>query len=394
MTHLIKPLTPFLANQRDVSELIAPPYDIVTHAQVQQYLSKNPKSIMDITRPDGLFDKSHAIDIIQQGYQAALETLNEKKSSLYQQHSSNCFLIYQIQGEQVLQTGLLCLADSQQLKKHELTRKAKVEDRMALSNTLHCQISPVMLCTKAEAKLGDHLTQLISDKTPYYDVTYEGYQHQLFLIEEANQVQQLQDFFAQDINIYITDGHHRSQTQLSLHEQNPDRVEPHVLSAIFPGETLKILGYHRVVKMPENIDISEFWRETKKHFDVKEIPIGILPNIDCFFGCYVKGQWYQLTYHHKDSSQLAIDILHKNLIEPFFDVTNPKEDPNIDFIGGLNALSDIETYCQEKPNWIGFTIAPTTVDEIIKTADNNSIMPPKSTYFEPKLLDGFVLQNE
>lgn len=394
MIQPVKPLFPFLAKQADVNELIAPPYDIVNHQQVQAYLSSHPQSIISVTRPDGLFAKSGEMDIIKQSYQAALEQLNEKKSYLYQKYKSECFLIYQILGAGVLQTGLLCLANSQQLKKHELTRKAKVEDRMALSYTLKCQISPVMLCTKAEVRLGDQLNRFITEKSPYYEVSYQNYQHRLFLLNDSEEVAQIQKTFSDDISIYITDGHHRSQTQLSLHEQNPDSIMPHVLSVIFPSETLQILGYHRVVKMPDNTNDNQFWQAIESYFEVQEQSKGILPDIDHIFGCYIQGKWYQLNFKDESSPHLAIDILHKNVIEPFFEVTNPKEDPNIDFIGGLNALTDIEHFCQTNPNWVGFTIAPTTVEEIIKTADANGIMPPKSTYFEPKLLDGFLLQDE
>lgn len=394
MTSLVKALTPFLADQNKINDLIAPPYDIVNYEQVQSYLAQKPQSIMNVTRPDGLFEKSDAAEIIQMGYQAALKILNEKKSADYLLHQKKCFLIYQIQGDNVLQTGLLCLANSKDLKKHELTRKAKVEDRIALTDTLQCQISPVMLCTKADVQLGEHLTQLITHKSPYFDVEYQHHNHRLFLIDNDYEVKKIETFFTSNINIYITDGHHRSQTQLTRHEKNPQKIGPHVLSVIFPGETLNILGYHRVVQLPQSCNVAQFWHAVEKYFEVKPLAHGLLPSIDSSFGCCVEGKWFQLDFHQQNSSELAIDILHKNLIEPFFNVTNPKEDPNIDFIGGLNAITEIESFCVKNPNWIGFTIAPTTVNEIIKTADKNAIMPPKSTYFEPKLLDGFVLQDE
>ena len=394
MTLLVKALMPFLANDDSVNELIAPPYDIVNHAQVQTYLNEKPQSIISVTRPDGLFEKSIEPEIIKKGYQAALSALKEKQTSLYHKHDHACFLVYQIEGKDVLQTGVLCLADSQRLMKHELTRKAKVDDRIALSNTLNCQISPVMLCTNAEANLDAHLTSQIAGKSPLYDVTHQDYQHRLFLIDEPNKVTELQDFFSDDKTIYITDGHHRSQTHLTRHQQDPTSVSPHVLSVIFPGEALKILGYHRIVKMPSNADLTQFWAAVETHFDAKELEHGLLPNIDTEFGCCINAKWYQLTFRDTSSKNLAIDILHSNLIETFFNVTNPKEDPNIDFVGGIDAIEQMETLCQENPSWIGFTIAPTTVEEIIKTADAYGIMPPKSTYFEPKLLDGFALQEE
>lgn len=388
---LIKALTPLLASKKDVNELIAPPYDIVNHAQVQAHLAKHPNSIMSVTRADGLFNLTESIE---NTYLAALEQLRKKKDRYYQPSSKPLFLIYKIVGKEILQTGLMALVDSNKLITHELTRQSKVEDRMRLSKTLNCQISPVMLCTGMSSNLADLLENIIKEAVPLYQTLYKKDHHSIFLVDSEDEMLEIEQFFACDKLIYITDGHHRSQTQLTLHKEAPNKYSSHVLSVIFPPEELQILGYHRVVKMPDNKKIMDFWLYLKAHFDILPSSIPILPSSENEFGCFIEQQWYQLIFKSCTATLKGINLLHSTLIETFFNVLKPKEDPNIDFIGGKKAAVEIEQYCKNNPAWIGFTIAPTTIEEIIKTGDENKIMPPKSTYFEPKLLDGFLLQEE
>lgn len=391
---LIKKLSPHLADENQIKDLIAPPYDIVNHAQVQSYLKEHPDSIMNVTRPDGLFNKTIDVKVLQKGYQMALKALKETQKKSYKKHPKSCFLIYQISGKNLKQTGLVSLANTETLQTHELTRKTKVEDRISLSQIINCQISPVMLCTDSNAKLGNFLNSKIASKKPMYCVKYENYNHDLFLVDSPSECLEIEKFFSDDQKIYITDGHHRSQTQLTLHQRQPKKFSKHILSVIFPGEDLKILGYHRLVKRPESSSLENFWLDVGINFNITKLDTAFLPVKENEFGCFIENQWFKFTYKNKIGLQLSIDILHNMLIKPYFKVTNPKEDPNIDFIGGLEATNQMESICLKQPNWVGFTLAPTTIEQIIQTANAKKIMPPKSTYFEPKLLDGFLLQEE
>ncbi len=390
---LIKPLTPFLANKENIDSLIAPPYDIVNHEQVQSYMHIKPNSIMNVTRADGQFDEPQNI-LPEKVYQAALESLKEIQANRYQKHSKPCFLIYQIKGASSCQTGLLCLADTKHLKKHELTRPAKVKDRMSLSKTIDCQISPVMLCTDSKEKFSKQIAEQLLTSKILYETEYNNYQHLVFLIEQDEDITRLQQYFNHDKRIYIADGHHRSQTQLELHQIDPMTYSSYALSVIFPGEELNILGYHRIVKRPQNLSVNKLWAALETDFSIEKSSTAILPTNKNTFGCYVNQQWYILNYKDLNNSLLPIEILHNNIIEPLFKITNPREDNNIDFIGGDDATKQIEQRINKQTDWLGFTIAPTTVEQIINTANKNQVMPPKSTYFEPKLLDGFILQSE
>lgn len=385
----IEPLLAKLALKEKVQSLVAPPYDVVTYQQVKSHLAQEPNSILQVTRPDGLFDTPNIPQ--QQILQKATQALNRLAQQNYQPSYSSCYLLYEISCPQQTQLGLFCMANSNALKKHELTTEAKVQDRIHLNQSLQSQISPVMVCTDPMIQLSTQLLQLKETATPYFKVNYQNQIHSLYLVKAGKTCDEVSEFINSH-PLYIADGHHRSQTQSTLHQQHPDKFTANILSVIFPGEILNILGYHRIISIGNNIQFDELQIQLTEYFSFKKSDEAILPNEKTHFGCYFNQQWYNLIFKESSDNLLAVSLLHKYLIEPIFEITDLRHDKRISYVGGFDACQQIETQLADHQNKIAFTISPITVEDIVQTANNQQTLPPKSTYFEPKLLDGFLIQ--
>ena len=382
--YLIKPLKPYLANPDATELLVAPPYDIVSEQQARQILAKRPSAMLGITLPSSL---GHNI-------QQTLEHFNTIKNQHFSEESMPCFILYKISSPWGVQIGLGCLADTEQLVKHEQTRPQKVQGRLTLSSHLDYQISPIMLNTDPSDQLSKILTQLANELSPFSQAHYHQELHQIYLISQPKQIITICNFL-ENCCIYIADGHHRSETQNTLFHRFPKKHSQYVLGVIFPGESLNILGYHRIIYPEVSLNELNFWVRVSEHFSVIKSDIPIIPDQSTTIGCYVANQWYRLEYNNSSSNLLAVDCLHDKIIEPIFKITDPRSDKRISFVGGENAITDIEqSVLNAKQEALAFTLSPTLIEDIINTTKQSKVMPPKSTYFEPKLLDGFLLQDE
>lgn len=379
----IKALTPNLAKKNYIQNLVAPPYDIVSLPHARNYLTQHPNAILKVSRPDA----------INSNNQEAGTYLKNLQNEFYTPPTSACFLLYEISSNFGKQLGLYCLTNALALKKHEQTRRQKLIERMALSEALACQISPIMLCTAPKQKFSKVLSQVHHNTPLLYEVHYQNETHRLYSIENKADIAYIQSAYTNQLT-YIADGHHRAQTQLELYKKEPQRFSPYVLSVIFPGETLNILGYHRLINNEKPIDAQVLWHELQKNFEVQKSQTSILPKDHYIFGCYFQKQWYHLKLKDQITSLSAVEILHKLIIEPIFEIKDLRQDHRISFIGGPTALEQMTSNISNNSAKIGFTVSPITVDKIVETADKQQVLPPKSTYFEPKLLDGFLLQPE
>jgi len=376
-------LNPYLAKHSKAQQIIAPPYDVISLTESKKYLDKSPDAMLSITLPDSIDANLTQTSV----------NLAQKLNQHFDLINSQCFIIYQIETSKGIQNGLCCLADTDKLIKHELTQPAKVKNRVELLESVKCQISPIMLCTSPELQLSKLLSSTCSNKQPYSEVNFNNDIHRIFVITEPSSVKHISEVYKK-ARLYIADGHHRSQTQQFLHQQQPMNFSSHTLSVIFPGESLNILGYHRIIKPKFKINDIQLWQKLASICEIEHSKSAIFPKKKSIIGCYYQKQWYSLRIKNSSINTLAVDILHDQIIEPIFNISDPRTDKQLSFIGGMDANKKIESQVDCIAESIAFTLCPTSIDDIIRTANENRVMPPKSTYFEPKLLDGLVIQEE
>lgn len=386
---LLKPFKGYCAKQSTYHKVIAPPYDVLNFDQAAAIAAKSPASIVHATRAEvdcpGLeFDHPDC-------YKQAKNSLKQLIASQFDELESSCYFIYRISNQHTMQTGIAGVLHLQQqtinrLKTHEHTRPKKVADRSALLQTLQAQISPVLLTIHNDENLQATLNSMCQQPCFYDADDDQGYRHQLWLTTKG-QTGQIEQCLESISDYYIADGHHRCAAALDAQKAASDKT---ILSVVFPQDQLSILGYHRVIR--SELSSAQIIEQISQYAVLTPMQQPHLPQIKGQFGLYIDSNWYLLLPNTQN--QLDVTTLHQQIIEPIFSITDPREDNRIDFIGGSNALSEIENNVNNGEYTLGFTLFPTQIQEVMQVADANEVMPPKSTWFEPKLLDGFFIASQ
>jgi uncharacterized protein (DUF1015 family) len=390
-------------------KIAAPPYDVLSSAEAREMAGSNPYSFLHIGKPE--IDLPPGTDLYaDEVYEKGLENFKRfiKENYLFQDRDK-CFYIYkQIWGDHV-QIGLVAGASCQDyqddvIKKHELTREDKERDRQRHIETLNAQTGPVFLTYKER----DAINRLIEkgmQKKPEYDfATADGVRHVFFVIAEPELIAAMQKEFSLLDVLYVADGHHRSAaaTKIKIKRQ---QVNPHhngneeynfFLAVLFPHNQMKILPYNRVVRDLNGLSVAEFLSRIAAGFDCNETtsPVPFQPHE---FRMYLGKKWYRLrakpgTFATVDPIEsLDVSILQKNLLDPILGIKNPRTDKRIDFVGGIRGTSELEQKVSSANFQVAFSLLPTTIEQLFAVADSGKTMPPKSTWFEPKLKDGLVV---
>ncbi|MGB5603725.1 MAG: DUF1015 family protein, partial [Gammaproteobacteria bacterium] len=284
------------------------------------------------------------------------------------------------------------------VRKHEFTRPAKEDDRVRQIEALNAQTGPVLLAYKSQPDI-DAIIEAFTRTEPVVDVTADdGVQHSFWVIDDDATIQQLTHGFDAMEAIYIADGHHRSAAGSRVAkakggdgEQNSD----YFLSVIFPHNQMKILDYNRVITDLNGLSTSEFISEIEASFTVTVEKTSVKPEAPGEFGMYLEGQWYRLQISmglipDDPVQSLDVSLLADYLIEPILGISDPRTDARIDFVGGIRGLEELERRVDSGEMAVAFSLFPTSMDALMAVADANEVMPPKSTWFEPKLADGLV----
>ncbi len=294
--------------------------------------------------------------------------------------------------------------DEGRIKKHEFTRPQKEADRTKLIDVMNAQVGPVFLLYKDEPTLNNVLDKAAKG-APSVDFTSpDQVRHQLWVIDDAEMIKRITEGFRKREATYIADGHHRSASASNVckirKEKNPDHTgdEPYnyFLSVIFPKSHLKILPYNRVVTDLNNLTKDQFLEKAGENFDIQKAKDELEIADEHEFGMYLDGEWYMLaprtgSYNAGDLLEgLDVNILMKNLLEPVLGIGNPRTDPRIDFVGGIRGNKELKKLVDSGKFAVAFALYPTSVETLIKVADAGEVMPPKSTWFEPKLRSGMV----
>ena len=399
-------ISPFKALRPEpqfAKQVASRPYDVLNSKEAKVEAEGNPYSFLHITKSE--IDLPAGIDIhTQQVYQKAKENLDAfiSRSILFSE-SKPCYYIYQLTMDGRTQTGLVCcssVSDYEKglIKKHELTRPEKEQDRINHIKTTSAQTGNVFLAFRDIDELNDIIEKWKTDKNPVNNFTADdGIQHTVWVVNDEKIIDRITEIFKDDVACtYIADGHHRVASAAKVKYLLADNEEAgHFLSTLFPASQLKIMDYNRVVKDLNGLPENEFLEKLNKDFSVTKVSKAYLPDEAHLFGMYLNGQWYRLaaldgTFSTDPIGILDITILQNNVLEPILGIKDQRTDTRIDFIGGIRGLSELEEKVNSKEWAVAFSIYPVSIQQLFDIADSNNIMPPKSTWFEPKLRDGLL----
>lgn len=379
------------------------PYDVLNSKEAKIEAEGNPYSFLHITKSE--IDLSADIDIhSQEVYQKAKENLDAfiSRSVLFQE-SKPCYYIYQLTMDGRTQTGLVCgssVADYENglIKKHEYTRPEKELDRINHIKTTGAQTGNVFLAMKDVEALNELMLKWKNDKSPVYNFTTEdNIEHAVWVISDEKRIEEITALFAEEVDCtYIADGHHRAASASKSRSHFAENKEADFfLTTIFPESQIQIIDYNRVVKDLNGFTEEEFLDKLNNDFSIAKEPKAFKPQEPHTFGMYLNGQWYRLavlegTFATDPVNVLDVSILQNNLLSPILNIHDQRTDTRIDFVGGIRDMAELERRVDSGEMAIAFSIYPVSIQQLFDIADTGNVMPPKSTWFEPKLRDGLL----
>ena len=379
------------------------PYDVLSTKEAKVEAEGNPYSFLHITKSE--IDLPANTDIhSNEVYEKAKENLDAfiSRPVLFSE-SKPCYYIYQLTMNGRTQTGLVCcssVTDYEEglIKKHELTRPEKEQDRINHIKTTCAQTGNVFLAFRDVDELNEIMEKWKTDKSPVYNFTADDHiQHSVWVISDEKIIDRITEIFKTEVDCtYIADGHHRVASAAKVKYLLADNEEAgHFLSTLFPASQLKILDYNRLVKDLNGLTEEEFLDKINKNFSITKVSKAFAPGKAHEFGMYLNGQWYELaaldgTFSTDPIGILDITILQNNLLDPVLGIKDQRTDDRIDFVGGIRGLIELEERVNSNDWKVAFSLYPVTIEQLFDIADSNNIMPPKSTWFEPKLRDGLL----
>ena len=404
---LVLPFKAIRPQRKFVSQVAALPYDVMTREEAQKAVSGNALSFMHVEKSEiDVPDQTKSDDdLIYQTAKRNFVQMQEKGILL--QDESPCFYIYQQKMSGRAQTGIVGLMsaaeyDAGKIKKHELTRKDKEEDRINHVSTVNAQTGPVFISYRERQNLNKIVDKIMAG-TPEYDFTADdGVIHTVWIVADAIQIEEIKKEFRDVDALYIADGHHRAAAATTVarvrrsQDKSAGSVKEYesVLAVFFPHTQLKVMDYNRAVKDLNGLTPEKFIEKISSCFTVSKNFTARSPQQLHDFGMYLGGEWYKITikkgmYNESDPvASLDAAILQEHLLDPVLGIKDPRIDDRIKFIGGIRGMDELEKLVNKEGFAVAFSLYPTTMEQIINVADAGAIMPPKSTWFEPKLRSG------
>lgn len=413
MSTLIKPFRGLRPVPERAADVAAPPYDVLNTTEARERADGRPLSFLHISKPE--IDLPEATDpYAPEVYAKGAENLARLVADgVLIRDAEPCYYAYRLRMGDHEQTGLVCVGsvgdyDSNRIRKHEFTRPQKEDDRVRQITALKAQTGPVLLTYRASAVVKKILAE-VAATDPLYDlVADDGIGHTIWLIEGPDRIANLTaEFDAMDA-LYIADGHHRSasasrvaatRNKVSIQAgetPDPDADHNYFLCVAFPHDETRILDYNRVIRDLNGLSPAELLERIGAAFTVSPCDAAARPQQPGQFGMYVDGRWFRLEIHAASIptddpvGSLDISLLQEKLLAPLLGIGDPRTDERIDFVGGIRGLEELERRVDSGEMQIAFALFPTRMEALMAVADANEVMPPKSTWFEPKLADGLV----
>ncbi|MDE3245399.1 MAG: DUF1015 domain-containing protein [Acidobacteriota bacterium] len=391
------------------AQVAAVPYDVVNTEEARALAKGNPYSFLHVGRPEIDLPEGtgiHADEVYAKGV-ANLKKLIEDGVLLHE--DAPCLYVYQQRMGDHVQAGLVGLCSVREyeagaIKRHEFTRQDKEDDRTRHVTEQAANAEPVFLAYRAVPYI-DHIVNDVRQGGPAYDVTTpDGIGHTVWVIREEARIRELVNLFSGVPALYIADGHHRTAAAIRYGQacrkaaQDPTGDEPFesFMAVVFPHDQLKIMDYNRVVKDLNGLSPDAFLAKVKEKFDVAATPHRG-PQAPTTFGMYLGGSWYELkakpgSFPSGDPVRgLDVSILQENLLAPILGIQDPRTDTRIDFVGGIRGMDELERRVKEGYA-VAFALYPTSLTQLMGVADAGEVMPPKSTWFEPKLRSGLLVR--
>ena len=405
----IRPFCAVRPNETFASKIAALPYDVYSSSEAREVVKKEPMSFLRIDRAetqfpedvdmysDAVYQKAHDLlwDMIERG-----EFIREQKA---------CYYIYELVYQERVQDGIAaCVAVKDYtdgvIRRHENTRRDKEEDRIRHIDACQAQTGPIFLAYRSQQEL-QQIVEREKEREPVYDFeTEDGVIHRVWIITSEKVIARITELFGQMDHLYIADGHHRAASAVRVGLQkaeaakNPTGEEEfnYFLAVMFPKEQLRILDYNRVVKDLHGLSVEQFLEKLQEKFTVEARTEAVSPEKKGTFGLYVDGTWYALTYKGdmdalETVDRLDVSILQKEVLDALLGIQDPKTDQRIKFVGGIRGLQELEKNVDQDGWAAAFSMYPTSMDELLDIADAGLLMPPKSTWFEPKLRSGLFI---
>ena len=402
-------ITPFkaLRPEAQLAKVVASrPYDVLNSREAKVEAQGNPHSFLHITKSEiSLPDSSdiHSPEV----YEKAKENLSAFMSrNILFRENKPCYYVYRLTMNGRSQAGLVCGSSVDDyengiIKKHEFTRPDKELDRINHIKITGAQTGNVFIAYRNVDEIDAVINGWMHDKNPQYDfIADDGVQHSIWIISDDDTISSITQLFNTKVPAtYIADGHHRAASAAKVRAALGEAATAnsgYFLTTLFPSNQLQIMDYNRLVKDLNGYSPEDFLKQVATHFSIEPQLEAYVPEAAHFFGMYLGAQWYKLyaspgSYNAEDPIEvLDISILQKNMLEPVLNIMDQRTDDRIDFVGGIRGLAELEKRVDSGEMAVAFSIYPVSIDQLLAVADSGEVMPPKSTWFEPKLRDGLL----
>lgn len=383
--------------------MAALPYDVYSEEEAREEIRRHPKSFLQVDLPEATIDGDVEGSVNKIG-KKHFDRMQEE--GIFYREDSPSLYVYELERDGHKQRGLMCLASvddylDDRIKKHEKTRREKEENRVDHIDTLDAQTGPIFL-TYRNQKAIDELVDESTKKEPLAFTTDDDTTHRLWTIDDESIIQKIEENFESLDSLYIADGHHRSASAVRVSEMRRKAYGPgndetpynYFMAIVYPSEELKVYDYNRVVADLNGLTLDEFLEKIGENFSVEEETAAVHPREKGEFGMFVDGKWYRLHYKGQPIDDvidgLDVSILQNFLLAPVLGIGDPRSDERIDFVGGVRGLKELERRVNEDMT-IAFSMYPTSLEDLMAVADAGKVMPPKSTWFEPKPRSGLFI---
>ena len=407
-------ITPFKALRPETQfakQVASKPYDVLTSKEAKIEAQGNPNSFLHVTKSE-IDLPANTDPYSEKVYYKAKENLDAfiSRRILFRENKP-CYYIYKLvmppiakTGKGHSQTGLVCCSsiddyENNLIKKHEYTREEKEQDRIMHIRATGAQTGNVFLSYKNENLIDELIEQWKKERSPVYDFTSnDKIQHTIWIMNDQESINKISKVFKSKVSCtYIADGHHRaaSAAKARVYFGGNSENANYFLTTLFPSDQVCILEYNRIVKDLKGLSDQDFLERVSEKFSVEKSDEPVSPSEPHTFGMYLNNQWYLLraypqTFNDDATGTLDISILQNNLLDPVLGIEDQRTDKRIDFIGGIRGLAELEIKVDAKEMAVAFSLYPVSIGQLFDIADSGNVLPPKSTWFEPKLRDGLL----
>ncbi len=408
----IRPFKAVRPEKNKAEHIAALPYDVVSRQEAKAEVDREPLSFLKIDRAETGLPEDVAFNDPSVYERAASLLSGMISSGDLRKDEKELYYIYELTMEGRKQTGIVAVSSADDyvsgiIKKHENTRADKERDRIEHVKACNAQTGPIFLAYRKNETISKITERVKKENPAEYDFTSnDGISHRVWLVDRDDDISSIKEAFAGTDSIYIADGHHRCASAVRVCLQKRQEAGPdydknadynYFLSVLFPDEELKILDYNRVVRDLNGLSEERFFDRLRKKFNVETIGKDMYrPEEKGCIGMYISGKWYKLTLNANIEGSdpvenLDVSMIQNEILSPILNIEDPKTDPRIDFIGGIRGLRALEERVDSNEAAVAFAMYPTSIDELFAVADAGQLMPPKSTWFEPKLRSGLFI---